>query len=1621
MGTNLTPNLSIPIVDQYDHVARESINNAIEVIDKNALHKKHADSPAHWETWKAGTEYSVRDVFRTEGLPSWGYFEVTKAGTSDSDEKNEPTSSSEGEVITDGTCEIVLRRLVSRIDTLQFYDGKAITSDAIITRSDLPRGTSVVEVFDGEKTTYPTSTGGSIRIFGSSGVGVCELLCGYYGEGEQGRAHLYYRNMSNSGNVWSDWDRILFSGEEKTIHEWTANTEYIVDDIARRGNKLFVCTTANSDSTFTKSNWMQLDGLDANIPNWLANHTYAKNEVVIYEEKLYRANKSHTSTTQFSLDLENWDSVKGADPYLLDWNDYHNYKTGEVVVVENKLYRANKDHRAGMTFLADIESWDLIEGADPYIPSWEADHSYAKDEVVVSDSVLYRATIKHTSGTSLKDDISNWEKVGSLDPYAPDWQAEHNYKVNEIVVSGKKLYRATAKHQSTTDIQTDIANWEIIEGTDPYIPSWQADHAYKQNEVVADNSKLYRAKVDHTSTIDLKTDISKWEQVSGFDVKIVDWQADHAYNANEVVVSKHKLYRAKTSHTSTTSITADIASWEQLEGLDTYVPDLEENHGYKVNEVVICKGKMYRAKNDHLSSTDVITDDDNWELIEGATPYAPNWTAKQAYKVGEIVVQDSKLYRAKTDHSAAEEFKEDLSAWELLSGADPYIPDWQATHDYEKDEVVVSNKRIYRALAKHTSSETFTEDTKKWEKLGGSVGGVSEWTAKVDYEAGQLVTYGGIYYKALSDHTSSEAFTTDLAQWEPVTANVNEWAQKVYYPKNFIVRSEDTLYRCTAAHYSTTSIIADIASWKAIGSTSSGVGEWTAKTFYSAGQMVLKGTSLYKAVERHISSETFVGDAAKWQIICASIALWGADSYYPADTTIIVENQIYKCKTAHTSSETFKEDVDNWELMVGTDPYTPDWQSNHEYKANEVVASNSRLYRAKTAHTSTTDITTDIANWEELAKDDFLIKEWATDTEYLVGQPMTYNGLLFKAKTKHTSSSNYVADVAKWELVGGYIGEWQGGICYPEGVYVTNNKNLYRCTTRHIASTNFANDTANWQEIAKDSFVIAEWTTSTKYNAGALALYDNLLYRAKSEHTSGSTFTSDISSWDLVTATLNAWTASTFYPKSTVIINGNKLYQCTSQHTSSSDFTADTANWQCLTSGTVEDWKANTTYAIGTLCVYDLKLYRCKTEHTSSSSLTNSEISTNWELVGGGSGGIEAWESSKAYGVGDLVLYKDTIYKCRTEHTSTSDFSADYSSYWTMIDQKSCAAGTGDAFYNNNELILNTAAGLRYSTGNYKRPTTADEYKARQKPVSASIAQFSKYVNHLEGETALVDNKRLYVCTTNESLTSADWGIEDKTIYSNTNQITINVATSAGSLTYKGETVLTLSDYYYVTNINIGYWAIGGSMGKSNYAEVYVSTDGTNYEFAGQTSIYLSIGSFVLPNMRCKYIKIVIYAVYAQASDYKANGKGYINKITVTGKSANWSQIKDGRVLDWDSSNTYLPKELVVKDRKLYRKLVAQSNSFGTVGVPVKHSIWETLIGDIDHWKTSTFYTVDSTVIYNHQLYECLTQHTSSTDFDKDKSYWQKVGGDVSASNIATPAQVLAAMTEEITDETSES
>lgn len=91
-------------------------------------------------------------------------------------------------------------------------------------------------------------------------------------------------------------------------------------------------------------------------------------------------------------------------------------------------------------------------------------------------------------------------------------------------------------------------------------------------------------------------------------------------------------------------------------------------------------------------------------------------------------------------------------------------------------------------------------------------------------------------------------------------------------------------------------------------------------------------------------------------------------------------------------------------------------------------------------------------------------------------------------------------------------------------------------------------------------------------------------------------------------------------------------------------------------------WAAGIEYSRGDFCVYDLCLYRCITQHTSSSNFRTDE--TKWQEI---KASVRMWHPSIYYYQDDVVVNDKKLYICTTAHTSASTFTPAEEANWEIL------------------------------------------------------------------------------------------------------------------------------------------------------------------------------------------------------------------------------------------------------------------------------------------------------------------------------------------------------------------
>lgn len=983
------------------------------------------------------------------------------------------------------------------------------------------------------------------------------------------------------------------------IKDWVASTAYIVGQYVNNDGVLYKCTTANNDATFNPTNWQKVAG--GGLDGWEPSTLYSVDDVVIYNNKIYQCNTTHTSGATFLPDEAKWTEISACITRIPNWVANEDYVVGDLVAYDAKIYRCITAHTSGSTFDSTEEAnWEELSPTINEISLWAASTDYKVGQLVIYNNKLFRCTTAHTSTSSFDSDINNWQEISSNE--IGSWQPSTTYKVGEFVYKDGQIYRCTTAHTSdSSDFYTDITKWELLD-TKWRVENWTDNKYYAIGDVVLYDNRLFKCITANTSSSDFATDYDKWSAISS---KLELWKSSTYYSVGDIVVYNNKLYRCKTGHTSTTTLSADIANWDLISsgGIDNW----KSNEDYSVNNVVIYNNKIYQCRTAHSAGSTF--DYSKWKEISSSD--IDLWASNFDYIVGDIVIYDNQLYRCVTAHTSTSDFNDTISRWQVLD-TKWQAKDWATNTYYLEGEVVLYDNKPYRCTTTHTSLGTFELDKADWEPLSANI---REWVSGNTYKVGDIVIYDGDIWKCV---TSNNSVSFEKDKWRQVNkCNIEKWhgapdsnilallhfdnSNDLYYNEYgdrfttggrlyyayasgkfggcaYSTSSYNTTYGITSPSYtySSNSDVYTIEFWFMIGdhsysplydiwgSPGRGIDThtWPASFFYGTSYQTSSGFGSWS-----------------WNHIAYVLTY---------DTVELYVNGTLLNTVPRTAGEA---------VGFNTAGSAGNW--NEQFYFDDFRVTKGRVYNGN--FTPPTEPFQD-PNYDGYKKDDLVVYE---DKIYMA---LVYN-------------NDVQFDKSKWVEVSPCVGieEWASGSDYTSGDVIIYNNNLYKVVNDVISATDTPDNSNDYVLLGGDS--IKTWAGSKEYSAGTIVLHQNILYRnANDIPSSVTTFSRD--DWTPLSPVLEDWASSKEYKVGDFVIRNDILYECI---TDNNDATFNSAKWKPISKEGINAWQSNKQYALYDLVVEDEELYMCISPHTSSSDFQTDLDAERWKLIGGGGGSGGDW------------------------------------------------------------------------------------------------------------------------------------------------------------------------------------------------------------------------------------------------------------------------------------------------------------------------------------------------------------------------------------------------------------
>lgn len=348
-----------------------------------------------------------------------------------------------------------------------------------------------------------------------------------------------------------------------------------------------------------------------------------------------------------------------------------------------------------------------------------------------------------------------------------DWATSTVYYKDDVIAYGGKIYICVSGHTSdASDFYTDLnitpAKWNLVSDGQTWKGTWAVSTEYKLQDIVKYGARLYIASTNHTSTSSaddgLESQIGNWQVFAeGLDWK-GDWATGTRYRVNDFVKYGGITYVCNTLHTSasTTSagLEADQAKWNAFnEGID-YKASWTANTRYKKNDIVLFGAGLYLCNTYHTSQ-DAFTDDSaKWDTFVQGFQYENEWDFNNSYQQGDVVRYGGNQYIAKQAHGGQTP-DDDTSYWEIFARGFVFKGDYgddSSDQEYRPGDVVRLNGYTYLCTAPTIGNEP--PNASYWERLNAGLYWRGTWADEAEYKIGDVVRFGENAYVAVQNHIS---------------------------------------------------------------------------------------------------------------------------------------------------------------------------------------------------------------------------------------------------------------------------------------------------------------------------------------------------------------------------------------------------------------------------------------------------------------------------------------------------------------------------------------------------------------------------------------------------------------------------------------------------------------------------------------------------------------------------------------------------------------------------------------------------------------------------------------------------------------------------------------------------
>jgi len=608
---------------------------------------------------------------------------------------------------------------------------------------------------------------------------------------------------------------------------------------------------------------------------------------------------------------------------------------------------------------------------------------------------------------------------------------------------------------------------------------WQESKQYIKDDIVSYGGKTFVCLNGHTSDPDFYIDylnqvLPKWTQMTDGYQWVNEWTPGQYYKVNDIVRYGGQVYSAIVGHTASTytvpegsttitvTIDRDSGSYLNTGRANTSTGAIFLN-GTERNKITLRKGHTYIFnQTDSTNATfggqihplgfSVYEDGENadtplvdyWDIGNNIVYFIDGIECTDAVYLSSFATASDRQIRVTIPSNAPDKIyyfnrqpdskgkgsylnietpgeigADDFGNWKLIASDQNWRYEWLPQVVYRIGDVVKYGGIVYRCSQEHTSSTTITGlelDIEKWSVVSRSDQWKDIWTPRTRYTTDDIVRYGGIVYRCITGHLSSNddalGLEEDSTDWEILISGIE-------YKGHWVPSRDLTAEDITTGVVTVTShglLTGDLVQYTTTGTAGDRL---TADAYYYVRPFTVEGTNansfkLYRrlndALADRNSLEVEAGDGTEIFVKRQKYKVGDILRYGPS---------MWRCNSGHNSGTVFAESF--FDIWLPGYEYEQQWTEIETYQPGDIVKYGGYSYTALTINTnsvpSVNGITQDTGDWELLTQgyrmggqvnDNPDLQEeasyWNSGTSYRTGDVVRFGGWLYIALRDNTGT-----------------------------------------------------------------------------------------------------------------------------------------------------------------------------------------------------------------------------------------------------------------------------------------------------------------------------------------------------------------------------------------------------------------------------------------------------------------------------------------------------------------------------------------------------------------------------------------------------------------------------------------